>query len=99
MADWKTTKTRHGTHSGWRLHQALGQRPCTPCYNAKAEYDRRRLSAPEYVRKNRLSAKAQSKAYQVLKRLYPEEYRILFEGFRDQLIREEEEEYKDEEEL
>jgi len=83
---WKTTKTRHGTHSGWALHQELNERPCDPCYQAKATYDRRRKDAPEVTRRSRVSAKAQQRAYGELARLYPDVYRALYQQHKADLL-------------
>lgn len=88
MKQFEGSTVRHGTHSGWSLHLKLGQDPCTPCYQAKQEYDKRWHSAPERIRRNRLHAKAQAKAYQRIAREFPALYRRYYEEFRDQLLTE-----------
>lgn len=82
---WETAKTRHGTPSGWRLHQELKERPCDACYQAKKEYDIRRKGQSEQTLRNRASARAQGKAYRELSQRYPEEYRELYEWFKEEL--------------
>lgn len=72
------SRVRHGTHSGWRLHQKRGERPCDPCYRAKADYNRRRRSAPDLVRAARRAARAQRLAYKELAHRYPAEYAALY---------------------
>ena len=79
MSTWTTTKTRHGTVSGWRFHQLMRERPCEPCYEAKQAYDKRRRETPEQQQMNRLRARAQHQALQELAQRYPEEYRALYE--------------------
>lgn len=85
---FENSLTRHGTPSGWSLHQSRGERPCDACYRAKSEYDRRRNSAPEQTRKNRLNARAQARANSDLKRLHPAEYQALYEAHLSDLKRE-----------
>lgn len=69
---------RHGTLAGARRHSERGESPCDACRAAKAEYDLRFNSAPERARKNRLHARAQSRALTALKRSHPAEYRELY---------------------
>lgn len=73
-----TSRVRHGTPSGWRLHKELGQHPCDACYQAKSEYDHRRKAIPEETRKSRLSARAQAKASTELRHQHWEEYQEYF---------------------
>lgn len=85
MKDWDTTKVRHGTNSGYRHHQALGQDPCDACYRAKQEYDKERRNQPQQVLQNRLNARAQQKAYGELVRLYPDVYNVLYQKWKTKL--------------
>lgn len=75
---FSNSKTRHGTPSGYRLHQILGERPCDACVRAKQEYDRRRLQASDLQLKNRMRARAQNRAKTRLVHLYPDEYLALY---------------------
>lgn len=79
---------RHGTSSGARRHALAGEDPCDACRADKAEYDRLRLAAPEKALRNRLHARAQSKAYGVLAKVHREEYRRLYLAFKEDLLRE-----------
>ena len=88
MRTWDTTRTRHGTQSGWRLHQSLGERPCDPCYRAKQEYDARRKASSRQQVKARLAAKAQNRAYMALAHRYPDEYRDLYDQFKREIATE-----------
>jgi hypothetical protein len=72
------SRVRHGTQSGWRLHQDRGERPCDPCYFAKQAYDQRRKEVPQERIRNRLHARAQTIANQRLKELYPDLYRVFY---------------------
>ena len=65
-----------------------GERPCDPCYQAKAAYDARRRSAPEQVRKSRDHAKAQHRAYTRLAQMHPTLYRALYAEEKDRIARE-----------
>jgi hypothetical protein len=88
QATFAGSTVRHGTTSGWRRHQTLGQRPCDPCYQAKQAYDHRYATAGDTQRKRRLGAKAQSLALQRLKAQYPGEYRAYYEEAKRQLEKE-----------
>lgn len=81
-----TGRTRHGTQSGWRLHQELGERPCDPCWFAKSEYDKERLKATDKQIANRQRAQAQQRAMSELTRRHPEEYRKLYETFKAKIM-------------
>jgi hypothetical protein len=81
--------TRHGTPSGFRRHQVVGEIPCDSCKRAKREYDQRRLSAPEKARKNRLKARAQARAENDMRRLYPDVWAVLYANHVKELTREE----------
>ena len=83
------SRARHGTPSGWTAHQNRGERPCDACYAAKAEYDKRRKTAPEEVRRSRLHARAQARAETEIKRLYPGVWRALYQQHLDALRAEE----------
>lgn len=85
---FENSMTRHGTNSGWSLHQKREEHPCDACVRAKREYDQRLRSAPEKARDNRLRARAQGRAYSDLKRLHPAEYRALYEAHLSELQRE-----------
>lgn len=85
-ATWANTSVRHGTQSGWRLHFTLKERPCDPCYNAKATYDRERKTKTYFVMMNRLSARAQSMAYTQMRHNHPEEYKDLYTANRQRLL-------------
>ncbi len=75
MERFSGSTTRHGTQSGWRLHQRRGEEPCYPCWLAKSEYDKRRKDVPEERLRNRRHASAQQRALKRLKDAHPEEYR------------------------
>lgn len=86
--DWTNTTVRHGTRSGWALHQSLAERPCTPCYLAKKNYDKAQKLAPERKRKARLNAAAQGKAYVALAHAHPEEYRKAYQEAKARIFKE-----------
>jgi len=86
--DWSTTRTRHGTPSGWSKHKELGEEPCEACYQARQEYDRRRSASPENLQRSRISARAQNKAYGDLAALYPEKYAKLYAKYKQQFTEE-----------
>ncbi|MGH7791414.1 MAG: hypothetical protein ACREOB_03780 [Thermodesulfobacteriota bacterium] len=90
MKEWGTT--RHGTPSGFRRHQTLGERPCDPCFYAKQTYDKRRKSLPEFIIKDRLNAKAQSLALKELKNNHYNEYKDYYDRCKAQLTKEAENE-------
>ena len=72
------SKIRHGTASGYRKHQELGEWPCDACSRAKQSYDKEWRSAPERVKKSRRSAAAQRVAIRELTRRHRDEYRKLY---------------------
>ena len=72
------SKSRHGTQSGYRKHQSLGETPCDACRRAKAVYDQRRRSSPKHAVSNRARAAAQGRARGRLKNMHPTEYRALY---------------------
>ena len=72
------SRTRHGTNSGWRRHQILGERPCDACFRAKAEYDKLRRDIPEKALRNRQAAEAQRFALSRLSHMYPTTYALLY---------------------
>lgn len=76
------SNTRHGTPSGWTLHQELGERPCTACYQARAAYDARRNQEPKRRDRALVRSRAQARALSELRRRYPDEYRELYERFK-----------------
>jgi len=78
--NWKTTKTRHGTYSGYHLHMELGEQPCPFCWQASQEYHARQRDVPYKKLRNRARASAQIRAYQDLARQHPEEYAEFFEA-------------------
>jgi hypothetical protein len=73
------SKVRHGTASGWRKHQTLGEAPCPACCAAKAAYDARRQGTPGRTRQSRDHSKAQGRAYSRLAHLHPDDYRRFYE--------------------
>lgn len=72
------SRTRHGTNSGWRLHNDRGERPCDPCYRAKEEYDARRRETPQVQQTARANARAQGRATTRLRAMYPEDWARLY---------------------
>jgi hypothetical protein len=88
VRSWETTRVRHGTASGETLHRELGEQPCDPCFRAKQAYDKRRREVPEQTLRNRLSARAQHKAYTELAYMFPQLYRQLYEEHRDRVFEE-----------
>lgn len=73
------SELRHGTTTGYRAHQAAGQRPCDACVAAKAAYDKRWRATPAARRYARLHARAQNRAATWLRREFPAEWRVLYE--------------------
>jgi hypothetical protein len=73
-----SSRTRHGTPSGWSKHMKDGERPCDPCYRAKAEYDHGRRAIPEQTLRSRQAAKAQQMALRRLKDMHPAIYAALY---------------------
>jgi hypothetical protein len=69
---------RHGTPSGYNAHRRTGEQPCDACARAKSDYDKRRSTTPDRVRRGRLAAAAQGRAKTRLVALYPELYRALY---------------------
>src|SRR5262245_51554790 len=86
MKQFPNSKVRHGTYSGWSRHIEANERPCTPCYNAKQQYDYRRREAPLVRLKSRLSATAQFRAYQRIAHQYPRLYAKLYKEERDRMF-------------
>lgn len=82
------TGSRHGTTSGYTAHQRRGEEPCDACRAAKREYDARWLAGSEQTRRNRLHAKAQSRALARLRWLYPRIYDVLYDEEKRRLDRE-----------
>jgi hypothetical protein len=78
---------RHGSYSGWSLHQKLGQDPCDACYRAKSEYDKRRRAVPRRVQMNRMHAAAQGLAERDLRRAHPQEYAELYEHHKAEILK------------
>lgn len=64
----------------------LKERPCDPCYQAKADYDKRRLADPDKARKNRAMSRAQSRAYSELAFRHKAEYQELYQHFRAEAL-------------
>ena len=56
----------------------LNERPCDPCYAAKAKYDKRRKTAPYHAVMNRLHATAQARTNTVMRRRHQKEYREVY---------------------
>jgi hypothetical protein len=82
------TKRRHGTPSGYNLHQELGQDPCAACYEAKQQYDKRAREAPEKVVRSRLKAQAQRRALYRIKDHFPDLYYQFYEEEKARVYRE-----------
>jgi len=83
---WASTSRRHGTQSGWNLHQQLNEKPCDACYAAKAKYDKRRLDVPIHALKNRLHATAQGRATAQLRNMHPDDWKRLYADANAQLL-------------
>lgn len=90
MPTFGGSKTLHGSNSGFTKHQYLGERPCDPCYQAKAKYDARRKSATEQVRRSRDSSLAQRKAYSRLAHMYPTLYSEFYAEEKARIVEERE---------
>lgn len=86
----KLDDARCGTTTGYRRHQAAGEKPCDACTLAKREYDKEWRTQPETVLRNRLTGRAQQAAYQALSRRYKAEYDALYAENRDRLFAEHE---------
>lgn len=82
---WASTSVRHGTPSGWSLHQRLGERPCDPCYRAKADYDTRQRALPAKIARDRQHAKAQAVATTWLRQAHPAEWADLYTAAKEQV--------------
>lgn len=80
--------TRHGTNSGWRKHQTLGEAPCDACRSAKTEYDKSRLEEPSAKARNRAHAVAQGRAYTRLAAKYREDYQHLYQEAKEEVFEE-----------
>lgn len=78
---FKGSKVRHGTESGWRKHQELGERQCTPCYQAKAAADKRRRGTPRATLISRARSRAQQRALLMLARQFPARFKILYRSY------------------
>lgn len=83
-----TDTRRCGSISGYSAHQERGERACDACAAAKARYDAELLSVPENKLRNRLHAKAQSRAYRALYHKYRDEYDEIYATERDKLYAE-----------
>ena len=80
---------RCGSHSGWARHQRANEKPCDACAAAKAAYDKRRLATNSDKKRKALQyARAQGRAERRLARLYPEEYRALYEEAKREILAE-----------
>jgi hypothetical protein len=79
---------RHGTITGYARHQRRGEKPCERCAAAKSKYDKKRRLEPMKLKMSRLQAKAQSQATSKLRRNHAEEYQILYQEAKQQLISE-----------
>ena len=79
---------RHGTANGYSKHQALGESPCEMCRIAKHEYDTRNRAIPEKTKRNRLRARAQSRANTELRRRYPDEWKLIYDKHHNVLLAE-----------
>lgn len=88
MKQFEGSNTRHGTQSGWSLHQKRGEDPCSACYDAKQKYDARWRTAGKNRQKNRLCAKAQAKAYSRIAREFPALYRRYYLEYKTQIFAE-----------
>lgn len=90
MAQWKDlkSKVRHGTPSGHRKHLAEDTKPCDACVRAKSAYDKRLSEAGNNTRRNRVRARAQVAAYQMLAKKHPEEYKKYYEALKFKLFTE-----------
>lgn len=71
-------RPKHGTVSGYQTHLRKGEDPCNPCTNAASANEARKREAPEHVRRSRLRAKAQARAFAELARRHRDEYRELY---------------------
>ena len=79
---------RHGTHSGWRQHQHLKEQPCPPCWQAKSDYDKRRLQATKKQNKNRELSRAQGRATTRLRHKHPKDWAELYEQAKQEITQE-----------
>jgi hypothetical protein len=82
------SRVRHGTESGNRHHQVLGEEPCESCRQAKAHADWRRLQATDKQLRNRVRARAQAKAEGEVIRAHVEEYHEAYDRWIEKLLRE-----------
>ena len=78
MNTWETTRARHGTCSGYVTHQNMGEQPCGPCWQAKSEYEKRRLADPAKKMRNRDAATAQARALRELRLAHEAEYAAMY---------------------
>lgn len=84
--NWETTKTRHGTHSGWSRHQLLDEEPCDMCREARSRYDQSRSDASKQAR--RFAARVQSAAKTELVRRHKAEYDEIYRTLKEQMSEE-----------
>jgi len=79
---------RHGTTAGYREHQRREEKPCDACVRAKQEYDASWRGIADNTRRNRLHAKAQTRALKRLKHLHPGLYALLYAEEKERAYRE-----------
>lgn len=82
-------KSRHGTPSGAKRHERLGERVCDACARAKSDYDKQRRDIPENTRRNRLKSRAQTQALKRLRALHDAEYKALYAEEKERVFDEE----------
>lgn len=79
MNEFKDSKTRHGTTSGFALHQKRDEDVCAACYQAKQRYDKRLRAASAKRSTARIASRAQAYANKMIKQAHPEEYKEYYQ--------------------
>lgn len=73
----------HGTPSGYNVHLRRGERPCTPCHDARLEWQRARY--PTMKKASAQKVKARRRAMNELIAEHYEEYQLLVKTQYEQL--------------
>jgi hypothetical protein len=84
LPTFEGSRVRHGTVSGYAIHEKRKERPCDPCYFARQKYDHDLAAQPPKVVANRARAAIQRKALKALVHRHLEEYNELYREFREE---------------
>lgn len=81
---------KHGTPTGYRMHQRHHETPCLECASAKQAADAEYISRPEVRAHRRITLKAKRQALTALAHRYPEAYARLYAKAVEEIRAEEE---------